>query len=159
MPKKPTIAELQQQVADLQAELGNLTGDKPLSAQITERVLASNAEAKQDDDNPFAVQLDLDFSDEPENPFDIEVPDIEFADEFVADWVAPKDEPFVLKGDSGLTTEEIGDKIFGKRDPVVAEAMDSPWFDKSDLRNALDAVVKAKAALNQAAKILEGLLK
>ncbi len=189
----------------LQADLGTLAGDRPHSAQIVERVLAANAEAKQGDDNPFAVKLGPDPSAvdhegypvdvEPENPFApfaaamlsedsfepcYDCGEIEGAEEFVEDWVAVKegpDGPFVLRGDSDLTIAEIGEKIFGKTEcedaaevvlagpgelqlpeGVTFELNTTPILDARSIQAALDSILKAKVALNAAAKTLEGLL-
>ncbi len=166
----------------LQADLGNLAGDRPHSAQIVERVLAENAEAKQDDDNPFAVKLGPDLSAvdhegypvdvEPENPF-AECLECDDTGEYDPDgeWQAVPAEPFVLRGDSDLTIAEIGDKIFGKTEcedaaEVVLAVVPDAGLDlelakiSADpaIQAALDSILKAKVALSAAAKTLEGLL-
>jgi hypothetical protein len=199
----------------LQCDLGNLGGDKALSGQITERVLAANAMVHLDG-NPFNVYLGPDEDDELDifqmlaetTPADIEDDDEDVLplvsmvdaedddDSFLAalteEMLRPisageetdpgtsqapdRTKPFVLEKGHGLSIEEIGDKIYGPR-PVVAmveeieivgdggltvepEAASLNLGEdlRSVVRSAMDAVLKAKVALNLATKTLDGLL-
>jgi hypothetical protein len=148
----------------LQVDLGNLGGDKALSGQITERVLAANAMVHLDG-NPFNVYLGPDEDDELDvfqllaetTPADVEDDDepcLECGDD------EGVEEPFVLKAGHGLSIEEIGDKIYGPRVSVEPEAASLALEEdlRGVIQSALDAVLKAKVALNLATKTLEGLL-
>lgn len=136
---------------------------KPLSRQIAESVLASNALHRE---AVASVALDNDpecgtytFTAEQLNPFAdmtpvvVETEDVEVeTDNAFAD-----DEPCVdCEEEPAIPTPDVDDAVMVEIDSTVIDQ--TAETERAIVQASLDAILKAKVALNSAAKLLEGFL-